>query len=155
MADITQELKTKEYSFNEFRDRFNEFWSTFQNVIGMESTRFLGNIIQIDPGKKSKTALHFNLLNCSFVLSYYLVSYGNEYRCMLLVERIMPGEQREYVSHCYFDMKGNIYLKLEDKSSQHNLNEERFIVNLVNDISNKIISSKTTEARGLEGKGQG
>ncbi|MFP4048605.1 MAG: hypothetical protein ACLFT8_01530 [Desulfovermiculus sp.] len=150
MNDIIQNLKTKEYAFIEFRDRFNEFWSLFQNVISMETTRFLGNVIQIDPGKKSQSAIHFNLFNHSLVLSYYLVSLENEYRCILLLEKILPEGKMEYLDHCYFDQKGNIYSHLEDKESQINLSHEHFALILVNEASDKLISDYTSKASGLD-----
>jgi hypothetical protein len=152
MKEILQELKSKEFAFGECRDHFNDFWSKFQNVISMEHTRFLGNVIKIDPGKKSTTAIHFELFNFPLVLSYYPVQTKSDYRCMLLLESILPEGKREYLSHCYFDQKGNIYLKLDDESSQVNLNSEQFILSFLNDISNKLIYAKTSQAQELEEK---
>ncbi|MFW6401205.1 MAG: hypothetical protein ACOCY5_00890 [Desulfohalobiaceae bacterium] len=151
MKEMMQELKSKEYAFGEFRDRFNEFWSHLQNVISMESTRFLGNVIQIDPGKKSETAIHLNFLNHHLVLSYYQVSLEKEYRCLLLLEALLTEGKREYIDHCYFDQKGHIYSKLEDKESQINLNNENFALILLNEASDKLISLETSKARELDG----
>ncbi|MFO8031964.1 MAG: hypothetical protein R6U22_05420 [Desulfohalobiaceae bacterium] len=152
MKEMLQELKNKEFSFRECRERFDEFWSKFQNVISMEHTRFLGNAIKIDPGKKSTTALYFELFNFPLVLSYYPVKTESEYRCILLLEYIWPDGKREYISHCYFDQKGNIYLKLEDTTSELNLSSDYFALNFINDTSNKLISAKSAQAKELEEK---
>lgn len=150
MTDMVQELKSKEYAFVECRDRFHEFWSVFQNVISMETTRFLGNVIQIDPGEKSESEIHFELFNHSLVLSHYQASPENEYRCILLLEAILPEGRKVYIDHCYFDQKGNIYSTLEDQDSRIKLTNENFALILVNEAAEKLISLYTSKARELD-----
>jgi hypothetical protein len=150
MTDTVHELKSKEYAFVDFRDRFQEFWSTFQNVISMESTRFLGNVIQLDPGKKSESEIHFNLFNHSLVLSYSQASPENEYRCILLLEAILPEGRKIYIDHCYFDQKGNIYSALEDQEPQIKLTHESFALILVHEAAEKLTSFYTSKAKELD-----
>ena len=149
-ADL-QKLKTMQYYFGEFVERFNEFWATFQNVISMETSRFLGNVLQLDPGKKSKTAMHFRYFHVDFVLSYRMIALNEHYRCMMILERIGDDERKEYITHCFFDHEGNIYFSLEATASKTTVASERFILNMLSDLAERMVASNTAKAKELEG----
>jgi hypothetical protein len=146
-----QKLKTMQYYFSEFGDRFNEFWGTFQNVISIETSRFLGNVLQLDPGKKSKTAIHFDYFNVPFVITYRMLRRDDHYRCMMVLERIGDDGSTEYITHCFFDSEGNIYTSLEATTSGHTVVSEQFILTMLSDLAERLLASNTARAKELDG----
>jgi hypothetical protein len=86
-----------------------------------------------------------------FVVSYRMIALNEHYRCMMILESMGEGERKEYITHCFFDHEGNIYFSLESAASNTTVVSERFILNMLSDLAERMVASNTAKAKELEG----